>query len=116
MPFSYPKLLGFFNQLFNINLNNKQQKKGGELVNMDIVSWVIFGLIVGIIANIIDPRPSSGGILGAIVLGIVGALLGGFLGNLLFGVGVTGFNFSSFIVAILGSLLLLFISRALVRR
>lgn len=82
----------------------------------DVLSWIMFGLIVGIIANIIDPRPAAGGILGAIVLGIVGALVGGFLGNLLFGVGVTGFNISSFIVAILGSLLLLFVSRALVRR
>lgn len=82
----------------------------------DALSWIIFGLIVGIIANIIDPRPAAGGILGAIVLGIVGALVGGFLGNLLFGVGVSGFNLSSFIVAILGSLLLLFVSRALVRR
>lgn len=82
----------------------------------DFFSWIIFGLIVGIIANIIDPRPAAGGILGAIVLGVVGALVGGFLGNLLFGVGVSGFNLSSFIVAILGSLLLLFVSRALVRR
>lgn len=82
----------------------------------DFFSWIIFGLIVGIIANIIDPRPAAGGILGAIVLGVVGALVGGFLGNLLFGVGISGFNLSSFIVAILGSLLLLFVSRALVRR
>lgn len=83
---------------------------------MDILTWVVFGLIVGIVANIIDPRPSSGGILGAIVLGVVGALIGGFLGNLLFGVGVTGFNISSFIIAVLGSLLLLFIARVLIRR
>lgn len=83
---------------------------------MDILTWVVFGLIVGIVANIIDPRPSSGGILGAIVLGVVGALIGGFLGNLLFGVGVTGFNISSFIIAVLGSLLLLFIARVMIRR
>lgn len=80
---------------------------------MNILAWLVFGLIIGVIANIIDPRKSSGGILGAIVLGIVGALVGGFLGNLLFGVSVTGFNLSSFIVAVLGSLLVLFIGRAL---
>lgn len=83
---------------------------------MDILTWVVFGLIVGIIANIIDPRPMSGGLIGAIILGILGAMLGGFLGNLLFGVGVSGFNFTSLIVAVLGSLLLLFISRAVARR
>ena len=82
---------------------------------MDIIFWVVFGLIVGAIANILDPRPSQGGILGAVVLGVVGAVVGGFLGNWLFGVGVTGFNFSSFIVAVAGSLLVLFASRSLQR-
>lgn len=79
---------------------------------MNILAWVIFGLITGIVANIIDPAPSRGGILGAVVLGILGAILGGFMGNLIFGIGVSGFNFPSFAVAVLGSLLLLFIGRA----
>lgn len=79
---------------------------------MNILAWVFFGLLVGVIANILDPRPSSGGMLGAIVLGIIGALVGGFLSSLLFGVGITGFNFTSFAVAILGSLLVLYIERA----
>jgi uncharacterized membrane protein YeaQ/YmgE (transglycosylase-associated protein family) len=78
---------------------------------MNILSWILFGAIVGAIANMVDPRPSSGGLLGAIVLGILGAVIGGFLANLLFGVSITGFNFSSFAVAVLGSLLLLFIGR-----
>lgn len=82
---------------------------------MDILTWIIFGLIVGVIANIIDPRPAQGGIIGAIILGIVGALVGGFIGNLIFGVDVTGFNFPSFIVAVLGALAVLFIGRMLVR-
>lgn len=79
---------------------------------MNLLAWVIFGLITGIVANIIDPYPARGGLLGAIVLGILGAILGGFLGNLVFGMGITGFNFPSFAVAVLGSLLLLFIGRA----
>ena len=82
---------------------------------MNLLSWMIFGLIVGIIANAIDPDPNRGGILGSILLGVVGALVGGFLANLVFGVSVTGFNLTSFLVAIAGSLLLLFIGRA-VRR
>lgn len=80
---------------------------------MSVIGWIIFGLIAGTIANAIDPHPSSGGIIGAIVLGIVGAMVGGFLANILLGIDVTGFNLTSFIVAIAGSLLLLFVGRAL---
>jgi len=79
---------------------------------MSVIGWIVFGLIAGVIANAIDPRPSSGGIVGAIVLGIVGAMTGGFLANLLLGVDITGFNLASFVVAVAGALLLLFIGRA----
>ncbi len=82
---------------------------------MDILAWVVFGLIAGSVANFLDPHPSSGGIVGSIVLGIVGALVGGWVGNAVFGVGVTGFNFTSFLVAIAGSLLVLFVGRMLAR-
>lgn len=82
---------------------------------MDVLSWIVFGLIAGVVANILDPQPSSGGALGAIVLGVLGAVVGGFVANLLFGVSVTGFNFTSFIIAVSGSLILLFVSRALRR-
>jgi uncharacterized membrane protein YeaQ/YmgE (transglycosylase-associated protein family) len=82
---------------------------------MNIISWILFGLIVGIVANAIDPSPNRGGILGSMLLGIVGAVVGGFLANLVFGISVTGFNLTSFLVAIVGSLLLLFLGRA-VRR
>ncbi len=77
----------------------------------NIIYNAIFGLIAGGIANYIDPHPSSGGILGYIVLGIIGAIVGGYIGDMLFGVGVTGFNISSFIVAVLGSLLTLWVGR-----
>lgn len=82
---------------------------------MDILYWAIFGLIAGGIANYIDPRPSQGGILGSIVLGIVGAVVGGYLGQTFFGVGVTGFNVSSFVVAVIGALVVLFVGRQLMK-
>ena len=82
---------------------------------MNVLSWILFGLIVGIVANAIDPSPNRGGILGSVLLGIVGALVGGFLANLVFGITVTGFNLTSFLVAIAGSLILLLVGRA-VRR
>lgn len=79
---------------------------------MGLVAWVLFGLLVGLVANLIDPRPTQGGVLGAMLLGIAGALVGGFLGSLLLGVSITGFNLSSFFVAVIGSLILLAVQRA----
>jgi len=79
---------------------------------MNFVLWIIFGLVVGTIANIIDPYPSRGGILGSIILGVLGAILGGILGNLVFGIGITGFNLPSIAVAVLGALLLIVVERA----
>lgn len=77
---------------------------------MTILYWIVFGLIAGGVANFISPS-SQGGIVGSIILGIVGAVVGGYLGQLLFGVGVTGFNLPSFMVAVAGALLILFLSR-----
>ena len=75
-----------------------------------ILYWIVFGLIAGAIANFISPS-SMGGIVGSIILGIIGAVVGGYLGQMFFGVGVTGFNLMSFVVAVAGSLLVLFVSR-----
>ena len=82
---------------------------------MSLLVWIIFGLVVGIIANALDPRPAYGGILGAIILGILGAVIGGFLGDILLGVGVSGLNLPSFFVAIAGALILLAIGRMMRR-
>lgn len=82
---------------------------------MNLLSWALFGLIVGIVANAIDPSPNGGGLFGTILLGVAGALVGGFLAKLLFGVGVTGFDLTSFIVAVAGSLVVLFGAKALRR-
>lgn len=83
---------------------------------MNIIAWIVFGLVVGVIANYIDPRPAKEGLLGAVLLGVLGSLLGGFLGSLLFGVEITGFDLPSFIVAVIGALVLLFAGRAFVKR
>ncbi len=73
-----------------------------------IFYWIVFGLLAGSIANYIAPG-MRGGFVGASILGIVGAVVGGYLGQLLFGVGVTGFNLYSLMLAIFGSLIVLFI-------
>lgn len=78
---------------------------------MGIITWIIFGLIAGVIAKLIMPGDDPGGFIVTILLGIAGALLGGFIASLL-GLGeVDGFNFWSLVLAVLGAILLLFIYR-----
>lgn len=79
---------------------------------MGILLWILFGLIAGAIAKLLMPGEDPGGFIVTILIGIVGALLGGWLGSLILGVGVSGFNLSSFLIAIAGAVLLLIIYRA----
>ena len=83
---------------------------------MDILLWIVFGGIVGWIASMIVGTDAQQGILGNIIVGIVGAVLGGFIMNAFGQSGTTGFNFYSFFVAILGSVILLWIYRAFTHR
>ena len=73
-----------------------------------LILWMVFGLIAGSIAHFIAPG-TSGGFLALIFLGIIGAVVGGYLGEIFFGVGVTGFNVTSFILAVAGSLIVIFV-------
>jgi uncharacterized membrane protein YeaQ/YmgE (transglycosylase-associated protein family) len=78
----------------------------------DIIFWAVFGLIAGAIAKFLMPGDDPGGIFVTILIGIVGAFIGGFLGQLIFGTGgVDGFNIGSFVTAIIGALILLFVYR-----
>lgn len=80
---------------------------------MGILSWIILGLVVGVLAKWIMPGPDPGGTIITIVLGVAGALVGGFLGSLV-GLGdVTGFNLGSLALAVGGALLLLWGRRRL---
>ncbi len=75
---------------------------------MGIVVWILFGAVVGWLANVIM-RGSGIGIIGNIIVGIVGSFLGGFIASWL-GLGtVTGFNIPSVLIALAGSCLLLVI-------
>jgi uncharacterized membrane protein YeaQ/YmgE (transglycosylase-associated protein family) len=78
---------------------------------MGWLAWIVFGLIAGIVAKFILPGRDPGGFIVTILIGIVGALLGGWLATQ-FGLGaITGFDIRSFIIAVAGSLILLFIYR-----
>ncbi len=85
---------------------------------MGIIGWIILGLIAGLIAKAIMPGKDPGGIIVTIIIGIVGALLGGFLASAIFGVSVNDgfFDLSTWIAAIVGALILLFIYRLVTGR
>ena len=80
---------------------------------MGILSWIIFGLIAGALAKLVMPGNDPGGFIITILLGIAGAIVGGFIGTALGFGDVTGFNFGSFFIAILGAIILLFLYRSL---
>lgn len=78
-----------------------------------IIVWIVVGGLAGWVASKIVGTDKSQGLLGNIVVGILGALVGGFLVQLLGGTGFTGFNLWSFLVALLGAVILLFLWRAI---
>ena len=81
---------------------------------MGIIGWIIFGLVVGVIAKFLMPGRDTGGFIITIVLGIVGALVGGMLGR---AVGWYGPNDGAgFFMALLGAILLLVLYRVFTRR
>ena len=79
---------------------------------MGIITWLIFGALAGWVASLIFGNNNRQGWIGNIVVGIVGAIIGGFIGNLIFDHGVSGFNISSFLIAVVGALILLAAMRA----
>lgn len=83
---------------------------------MGILLWIVFGLIVGIVAKWLVPGEGPGGILGDIIIGIIGAVIGGFIYGLFGHVGVTGFNFWSFVCAVIGAVVLLMVLRMITGR
>ncbi len=79
-----------------------------------MLGWIIFGLIVGIIAKLLMPGRDPGGFIITILLGIAGAMLGGFIGRAL---GFYGPNQGAgFLMSVLGAILLLMLYRFLGHR
>jgi uncharacterized membrane protein YeaQ/YmgE (transglycosylase-associated protein family) len=85
---------------------------------MGIIAFVILGLIGGAIAKAILPGDDPGGFIVTAIIGVVGALLGGFLASALFDADPLDefFDISSWLTAIVGSLILLGIYRLVVNR
>jgi uncharacterized membrane protein YeaQ/YmgE (transglycosylase-associated protein family) len=78
---------------------------------MDILMWVVFGLVVGIVAKFIMPGQDPGGIVLTICLGIAGAVLGGWIGRVL-GLYRPG-DAAGFIMAVVGAIAILALWRVL---
>jgi uncharacterized membrane protein YeaQ/YmgE (transglycosylase-associated protein family) len=82
---------------------------------VSIIAWIVLGLVAGWLAGMVM-RGGGYGIIGDIVLGVVGALVGGFLSSVLLGVDVTGFNLPSVLIAVVGAMIVIAISRAFTGR
>lgn len=78
---------------------------------MSFIIWLVFGALVGWIASMIMGTDAQQGAIGNIVVGILGAFIGGFVMNAMGQSGVTGFNFYSTFVAILGAVVLIWLFR-----
>jgi uncharacterized membrane protein YeaQ/YmgE (transglycosylase-associated protein family) len=78
---------------------------------MGIISWIVVGLIAGLLAKFLLPGDDPGGLIVTTLIGMVGAVVGGFLVGILGGAGATGFNVWSILVATLGAVVLLFVYR-----
>ncbi|HMO56827.1 MAG TPA: GlsB/YeaQ/YmgE family stress response membrane protein [Roseiflexaceae bacterium] len=78
---------------------------------MGIISWIIFGALAGWVASMIVGTNERQGCLGNIVIGVIGAFLGGILVELLTSQSMNfEWSWRSFIVAVIGSVLLLAIT------
>jgi uncharacterized membrane protein YeaQ/YmgE (transglycosylase-associated protein family) len=81
---------------------------------MGVLGWIIFGLVVGIVAKFLMPGRDPGGFIITILIGIAGALVGGYVGR---AVGWYGESDPvGFLMAVLGSIILLALYRMLARR
>jgi uncharacterized membrane protein YeaQ/YmgE (transglycosylase-associated protein family) len=81
--------------------------------NIGILSWIILGLIAGVLGKFIMPGKDGGGLIKTILLGIIGALLGGIIGTKFLNIGTvtSAFDLKSIAIATAGSVLVLIIYR-----
>lgn len=84
---------------------------------MGILTWIVFGLIAGVIAKLLTPGRDPGGCIITMLLGVAGAFVGGFLyGQLTGRQQIMQFDLGSLLVAVLGAVVLLLVYRLLAGR
>lgn len=77
---------------------------------MSIIVWILFGLVVGLLARAIMPGKQSMGCLATTLLGVAGSLMGGFIGALISRGDLGDFTGAGLIGSVLGAVLLLFLA------
>lgn len=81
---------------------------------INLIIWLVIGFVAGYLAKLIMPGPDGGGVILTTILGIVGAMVGGFIGRLLFNSDTNAndsFSLLSFIMAVVGAIVVLAIYR-----
>jgi uncharacterized membrane protein YeaQ/YmgE (transglycosylase-associated protein family) len=82
---------------------------------VNIVSWILFGLLAGAVARLFVPGRQAIGCIGTLAVGIVGALIGGLIGEVVLGDDDTRFRWDlgPFLLAVAGAIVLLLVIRAI---
>jgi len=83
---------------------------------MGIILWIIFGALAGWMASVIMKTNYSQGTMMDIIMGILGSIVGGFLMGMVGQSGVDGFNLYSFVVAVIGAVVIIYVGRILRNR
>jgi uncharacterized membrane protein YeaQ/YmgE (transglycosylase-associated protein family) len=77
---------------------------------MTLLSWIVFGIIIGILARLLDPRRSGDSVTAPMLLGVTGTMVAVYLANIILGIEIDKLTFSSFSISLVGALVLLTIS------
>jgi uncharacterized membrane protein YeaQ/YmgE (transglycosylase-associated protein family) len=82
---------------------------------VNVISWILFGLLAGLVARMLVPGRQAIGCIGTIAVGIVGALIGGLIGEVVLGDDDTRFRWDlgPFLLAVAGAIVLLLVIQAL---
>lgn len=85
---------------------------------MNILTWIVFGFLAGVIATFLKPDSDLKGWLVTIIIGILGSVVGGFLGKLIFGADVTNevFSFYSMGMSVIGTIIILYTFNAIAKK
>ena len=83
---------------------------------MGFLTWILVGLIAGLLARTIIPGARKDGIIMTIVIGIVGAILGGYVGSFLGFGEISGLNLKTLLTATLGAVILLSLQRMFAKK
>lgn len=80
---------------------------------MDVIAWIVFGLILGTLSNLLEPHRTMNQRIGSYFFAITGSLLGGLLADVFLGLSIGGFTLSALVVAVVVSFSLLVIGRGI---